>query len=203
MDTFLAILLFAFSTTITPGPNNVMIMTSGVNFGVRASLPHLMGISMGFPLMVLFIGLGLGSIFQQLPMLHDVIQIAGIVYLLYLSWQIAYSASLSKGEQQAKPFSFFKAALFQWVNPKAWIMATGAVATYTTLDDQFIYDVLAIASAYLFMAIPCVGAWLLFGKHIKRFLQSQHHLIWFNRTMALLLVISIAPSALEVIHIYS
>ncbi len=202
MENFLAIILFAFSTAITPGPNNVMIMTSGVNFGVRASLPHLLGIALGVPVMVLLIGFGLGSLFQQSPLLHDVIQIAGILYLLYLSWHIAHSASVAKGEQPAKPFSFFKAALFQWVNPKAWIMVTGAVATYTSVGNAFISEVLIIALAYLMMALPCVGVWLLFGKHIKHYLQSQHHLVWFNRSMAILLVLSITPSALEVVSQY-
>lgn len=134
MELVFAIALFAFSSGITPGPNNIMLMTSGVNFGIRLSLPHLAGICIGFPCMVLAIGLGLSAVFQAYPLLHLIIKYVGIAYLLYLAWLIANSSSRMEGKQTAKPLSFVQAAAFQWVNPKGWIMAVGAIATFTVMD---------------------------------------------------------------------
>lgn len=142
MELVFAIALFAFSSGITPGPNNIMLMTSGVNFGIRLSLPHLAGICIGFPCMVLAIGLGLSAVFQAYPLLHLIIKYVGIAYLLYLAWLIANSSSRMEGKQTAKPLSFVQAAAFQWVNPKGWIMAVGAIATFTVMDKPLTPQVL-------------------------------------------------------------
>lgn len=148
MELVFAIALFAFSSGITPGPNNIMLMTSGVNFGIRLSLPHLAGICIGFPCMVLAIGLGLSAVFQAYPLLHLIIKYVGIAYLLYLAWLIANSSSRMEGKQTAKPLSFVQAAAFQWVNPKGWIMAVGAIATFTVMDKPLTPQVLTIASVF-------------------------------------------------------
>jgi len=132
MELLLAVFLFAVSSTITPGPNNIMVMTSGLNFGVKSTIPHLLGVCIGFPIMVILLGLGLGLIFDLYPFIHEFIKIFGVLYLLYLAWKIANSTSQIAGKQQQKPFSFIQAALFQWLNPKAWIMATSAIAAYTS-----------------------------------------------------------------------
>lgn len=193
MELILAIALFAFSSGITPGPNNIMLMTSGVNFGIKHSLPHLLGICIGFPSMVLAIGLGLTALFNAFPSLHTIIRYLGITYMLYLAYLIASSSSKLEGKAKAKPLSFIQAAAFQWVNPKAWIMALGAVATFTTMQQALAPQALLIALVFMSVAFPCALIWLGFGVALKRLLQTPKHQKAFNITMALLLVISILP----------
>ncbi len=193
MELILAIALFAFSSGITPGPNNVMLMTSGVNFGVRKSLPHLFGICIGFPCMVLAIGLGLSALFQTYPHLHTVIKYIGIAYLLYLSWLIATSSSKMEGKQKRAPLSFIQAAAFQWVNPKGWIMAIGAVATFTSVQQPLAPQIFTITTVFFCVAFPCAMIWLGFGVALKRLLKNARQQKIFNITMALLLVASIIP----------
>ncbi len=193
MELILAIALFAFSSGITPGPNNIMLMTSGVNFGVKRSIPHLMGISLGFPTMILAIGLGLSALFQTYPVIHQIIKVVGIAYLLYLSWLIANSSSKMEGKTIAKPFSFIQAAAFQWVNPKGWIMAVGAIATFTSVQQDLTAQVITIATVFLCIAFPCALIWLGFGVVLKRLLKNPRQQKIFNISMAVLLVASIIP----------
>ncbi|MCP4492040.1 MAG: LysE family translocator [Gammaproteobacteria bacterium] len=136
MELILSITAFAFTATITPGPNNIMIMASGVNFGVLRSLPHLLGICFGFAVMVVLMGLGFGVVFQEFPILHEVIKIVGILYLLYLAWRIAKAGNQSDEKTRSKPFNFIQSALFQWLNPKAWIMGSSAIVTCTRADED-------------------------------------------------------------------
>lgn len=193
MELIIAIALFAFSSGITPGPNNIMLMTSGVNFGIKRSLPHLMGISLGFPTMILAIGLGLSAVFQTYPIIHQLIKIIGIIYLLYLSWLIANSSSKLEGKSVAKPLSFIQAAAFQWVNPKGWIMAVGAIATFTSVQQELTAQVITIATVFLCVAFPCAIVWLGFGVALKRLLKNERQQKVFNISMAVLLVASIIP----------
>lgn len=202
MEIFIAVLFFAFSTTITPGPNNVMIMSSGVNYGIRASLPHFLGICLGFPLMVLLVGLGFGVIFERFPNLHQLIKIFGVLYLLWLAWRIgsAEPKAIEKGKQ--KPFSFIQAALFQWVNGKAWVMASGAIAAFTSVTGNTWWQVVSITLAFLLMSFPCVGSWLVFGALLRKVLTKPIFQRIFNISMALLLVISIIPVLNELWQFY-
>lgn len=195
MELYIVILVFAVSTTITPGPNNIMIMSSGLNFGLKRSLPHLMGICLGFPLMVAGVGLGFGAIFERFPVIHEVIKVLGVLYLIYLAYLVATSApkSLDNNTSETKPLSFIQAALFQWINPKAWVMATGAVAAYTTQDASIMLQVMFISLAFLIAGVPCVGMWLVCGTWLKRFLKEVKYQRLFNLTMALLLIVSILP----------
>ncbi len=193
MELILAIALFAFSSGITPGPNNIMLMTSGVNFGIKSSVPHLLGICIGFPSMVLAIGLGMTALFTAFPELHTVIRYLGIGYMLYLAYLIASASSQLEGKTKPKPLSFIQAAAFQWVNPKAWVMALGAVATFTSMQSALAPQALTIALVFMTVAFPCALVWLYFGLLLKKLLQSAKHQRLFNITMALLLVISILP----------
>ncbi|WP_144209470.1 LysE family translocator [Shewanella donghaensis] len=193
MELILTIALFAFSAGITPGPNNIMLMTSGVNFGVKRTLPHLLGISLGFPTMILAIGLGLSGLFQAFPIAHQIIKIVGIAYLLYLSWIIANSNSNLEGKKTSKPFSFLQAAAFQWVNPKGWIIAIGTIATFTNIEQPLTPQILTIAMVFLCIALPCGSVWLSFGIALKRVLKNQRQQRIFNISMAVLLVLSIIP----------
>ncbi len=193
MEFYLAIFLFGLSAGITPGPNNIMLMASGMNFGIKSSIPHVLGVCIGFPLMVILVGLGFSMIFELYPILHEVIKVVGLAYLLYLSWLIASANPDTLESERSKPFSFFQAALFQWVNPKAWVMATGAISAFTTLADDIHWQVLTIASIFLVAAIISSSSWLVFGKGIKHVLQSSKQQRLFNVSMALLLVASVIP----------
>ncbi|WP_394133010.1 LysE family translocator [Shewanella maritima] len=196
MELIAAIALFAFSAGITPGPNNIMLMSSGVNFGIKSSLPHLSGICVGFPSMVLAVGLGLSALFQAFPAIHTLIKVVGIVYLLYLAWLIANNHSKLEGKTTSKPFSFWQAAAFQWVNPKGWIMAIGAIATFTSMTQPLTMQVVMIACIFFCIALPCGIVWLGFGVALKKLLKNDKQQRIFNITMALLLVLSIIPMVL-------
>lgn len=202
MELLLAIFVFASSTSITPGPNNIMIMASGMNFGTRKSLPHYLGICIGFPAMVVLVGLGFGFIFDEYPLIHEIIKIVGIVYLVYLSWLIANSAPKSLDSTETQPISFWQAVLFQWVNPKAWIMATGAVAAYTSAASDIYSQVLLIALVFFAVSFPCIGSWLFFGVWLKKLLKDSSNQRVFNICMALLLVMSIIPVTYDLIRGY-
>ncbi|GIZ13768.1 LysE family translocator [Pseudomonas sp. NCCP-436] len=192
-ELLLAFITFAFVTSITPGPNNMMLLASGVNFGVRRSIPHMLGISLGFMLLVAAVGLGLGQIFEQVPLLHRVLRYAGAAYLLYLAWKIARSgAPQSADNSAAKPFTFLQAAAFQWVNPKAWIMAIGAITTYTP-HEGFFTNVLLIAALFALVNCPSVGIWTVAGSLLRHWLDNPRALQLFNITMAVLLVASLYP----------
>ena len=197
MSFSLAFFLFAVSMAFTPGPNNVMLMTSGLNFGVNKSLPHLFGVCLGFPSMVVMVGLGLGVIFAQYPVLHDVIKVLGIVYLIYLAWQIAHAKKTSLSGKVSSPFTFMQAALFQWVNPKAWVMASTTIAVYTSVAEDVLYQMLLLAVAFALIGFCSGSTWLFLGRGLKRFLTSDTHQILFNRVMATLLVASVFPAIYE------
>ena len=203
MELYIAILIFAISSTVTPGPNNIMIMTSGLNFGIKRSMPHLMGICLGFPLMVAAVGLGFGTLFEKLPILHEIIKVLGVAYLLYLAWLVASAApSNLEGSKESNPLTFMQAALFQWINPKAWVMATGAVAAYTSQDTEMFVQVMAISLSFFAAGFPCVGIWLIFGSGLKRFLKERLYQRIFNISMALLLVVSVLPVLNELRQTY-
>lgn len=198
MDVFVAVLFFAFSSTITPGPNNLMMLSSGVNYGVRASLPHFFGICLGFPAMVLVVGLGFDAVFQQLPWLHPLIKWAGIAYLLYLAYVIATTAPRQLQGTDRRPMTFLQAAAFQWVNGKAWIMASSAIAAFSQ-SAAMTESVLAITFAFLVVAFPCVGLWLTSGAYLRQHLESETAQRWFNRSMGALLVASVVPVVWELL----
>ena len=193
MEILLSVFLFALVSTATPGPNNIMVMTSGMNFGVWRTLPHYLGICIGFPAMVLAISLGLGKVFEAAPMLHQIIKVLGISYLIYLAWRIATTATELEGDEKSRPLSFWQAAAFQWVNPKAWVMAVGALATFTTVSGEVLQQALWIAVAFMVVAVPCVGSWMLGGAGLSRLLQRPVYRRWFNWTMGLLLALSVIP----------
>jgi threonine/homoserine/homoserine lactone efflux protein len=199
MEIIIAIFVFSFSATITPGPNNIMILASGLNFGTFKSLPHYLGICFGFPIMVMLVGLGFGFIFESFPLVHTYIRIVGIIYLLFLSWKIATSAPNTLNAKQATPFSFLQAVVFQWVNPKAWIMATSAVAAFTSGDTEILFQVLIIALTFMIVAFPSTGLWLFCGVWLKKILNSPSHQRIFNIGMALLLILSITPVTYDLI----
>ncbi|MBB1521411.1 LysE family translocator [Aquipseudomonas guryensis] len=191
-ELLLAFIAFAFVTSVTPGPNNMMLLASGVNFGVRRSVPHMLGISLGFMILVIAVGLGLGQLFEQFPPLYSALRYGGAAYLLYLAWKIAGAGAPDAASGNSKPFTFLQAAAFQWVNPKAWIMAIGAITTYTP-HEGFLLNVLLIATLFALVNCPSVGLWTVAGSYLRRWLETPRVLRAFNIGMALLLVASLYP----------
>ena len=194
LDLLLPAALFAFSMSITPGPNNVMVTASGANFGYRRTIPHLLGIGLGYPAMVAGVGLGLGGIFVAVPAVHLVLKYAGSGAILWMAWRVA-TASGRKGAkgQPGRPFTFLQAAAFQWVNPKGWVVAVGAISAFTTLEGNLLFEVGAITLTFACVNYPCASVWTLFGVGIGKLLQRGHWLRIFNLAMGLLLVAAIVP----------
>ena len=193
VDAFLALLVYAFVTSITPGPNNLMLLASGLNFGLVKTIPHMLGISIGFLVLLLAVGFGLGALLTTFPALHTGLKIAGGAYLLYLAWKIAMSRSLSgNGEADARPMRFIDAAAFQWVNPKAWVMAITAMAVYTNPEHPFL-SVLLISIAFAVVNLPSVSTWAGFGTALRGFLSNPVRLKWFNIAMGVLLAATLWP----------
>lgn len=190
-QTLLPFILFALSATLTPGPNNLMLLASGANFGLRATGPHMLGVSIGFPVMVVAVGLGLGAVFEQWPVLHKILRWAGSAYLLWLAWKIATAAGMGEAERRGKPFTFLQAAGFQWINPKAWIMAVSAFSVYAVAEVDPLPQAALFGAVFCAVAFPSCGIWAAFGSVIGRILKSQRSLRAFNLVMAALLAASV------------
>ena len=186
-----ALTLFAFVSSITPGPNNLMLMASGANFGFRRSVPHMFGVTVGFVLMIVLVGVGLVQVFEAYPLSNIVLKVVSIAYLLYLAIKIATAAPIEKGETAGTPLTFLQAALFQWVNPKAWTMAVTGVTVYTS--NNALTSIAIVALVFGAINLPSIGSWTFLGQQMARILTSPRRLVLFNRTMALLLVASLYP----------
>ncbi|MGI9394943.1 MAG: LysE family translocator [Boseongicola sp.] len=182
---------FAFVTSITPGPNNLMLMASGANFGFRRTIPHMLGVALGFVFMAFLMGIGLAELFTEFPWLHTVLTVVSIVYLLWLAWKIAHAAPPEPGAAKGTPLTFLQAAAFQWVNPKAWAMALTAVTIYAPGDTAL--AILAVAGIFGAINLPSVSTWCLLGQGMQRILTDGRRLSLFNWTMASLLVLSLYP----------
>ena len=193
---FWALVAFAFVTSVTPGPNNMMLMASGVNFGLRRTVPHALGVALGFTLMVALVGLGLAGIFARVPSLLVWMKWVGAAYMVVLAWKLAHAEPMREGAAVGRPMTFLQAAAFQWVNPKAWVMALTAAATYT-LPERYAATVLIVALVFGAINLPSVWCWVMFGSTVRRALGSPRTLRIFNWTMAALLVASIVPALRE------
>ncbi len=193
-EMFGALVVFAAVMSGTPGPNNMMLLASGVNFGFRRTIPHMLGISFGVMLLLLAIGFGLHEVLQRWPLIFTAIKYAGGLYLLWLAWMIANAGLLEDGtgETKGRPMSFIEAAAFQWVNPKAWVMAVGAMATYTS-ESAYTLTVIIVALVFAVVCGPATGTWTVFGVALKRFLQNPKANRVFNIAMALALIASLWP----------
>ncbi|MDE4273488.1 LysE family translocator [Phaeobacter gallaeciensis] len=190
-DLLLALALFAFVSSITPGPNNLMLMASGANFGFRRTIPHMLGVALGFVFMVVLVGAGLVGIFEAFPVSYTVLKVASVAYLLYLAWKIANAGPAETGEGKGNPMTFLQAAAFQWVNPKAWAMALTAISVYA--PDQTLWAILLVAALFGAVNLPSVSSWTLLGQQMARVLTNPRRLLLFNWAMAALLVASLYP----------
>jgi threonine/homoserine/homoserine lactone efflux protein len=192
VDTLFALVLFAFATSITPGPNNMMLFASGVNFGFRRTVPHMLGIGAGFLSLLIGVGMGLGAVLHAYPPAFIALKVAGGLYLLWIAWKIGSSRSMGEGEAKARPMTFLGAAAFQWVNPKAWVMAVTAMAVYPN-PEQYALTVAIVALVFAAVNVPSVSTWAGFGSALREWLSVPVRLKWFNITMAVLLLLSLWP----------
>lgn len=192
-DAAIALALFALVASITPGPSNFMLLTSGANFGFRRTLPQVFGITVGFSALLLGVGLGLGALLTAYPPLYLALKVAGSLYLLYLAWRIAMSRALSaEARAVARPMTFLESAIFQWINPKGWVVAMTVMAIYVDQARPF----LSVAHVILIFAIvnlPSVSTWAGFGVVLRQWLADPKRLKWFNIAMGVLLVATLWP----------
>lgn len=180
---------FAFVTSVTPGPNNVMLMASGANFGMRRTLPHMLGVALGFGAMVALLGLGVDRVISDVPYLAEAMKWVSMGYMLWLAWRIAHAAAPGSGNARARPMSFLGACAFQWVNPKAWMMGLGALSVYSAGAG----GALMVALVFTLVNLPSVAVWAAMGRWMREILQDPRWLVSFNRGMAVLLVASMLP----------
>lgn len=186
-----ALALFAFVSSITPGPNNLMLMASGANFGFRRTIPHMLGINLGFVFMCLVFGVGLAQVFEAYPVSNTVLRIFSVVYMLWLAWKIAHAAPIESKDVTGTPMTMLQAAAFQWVNPKAWAMVLTAISVYT--PAQTVQMVGLVALIFASINLPSIGMWTLLGQQMARFLTNPRRMVVFNWGMASLLVVSLYP----------
>ncbi|MDZ7938713.1 MAG: LysE family translocator [Rhodoferax sp.] len=199
-ETLLAASVFAVVSAGTPGPNNAMLMASGVNFGFRRTLPHLMGVDLGFAFMVLCVGLGLHSVLDRYPEVYAVLRYVGGAYMVWIAWKLASArpANVQANTDDTpptsttRPMGFWAAAAFQWVNPKAWVMAVTCMTAYLGADASML-EVALLAGLYLVLGTPCSAFWVGFGQIMRGLLQDPLRLRIFNITMALALLASLYP----------
>jgi threonine/homoserine/homoserine lactone efflux protein len=188
--------LFAFVSTITPGPNNMMLMASGANFGLPRTTPHMLGVSLGFAFLMLMVGVGLAGLVAVFPWILTVLRWAGAAYLLYLAFKVATATGFGSNNGTGRPMTFWQAVAFQWINPKAFASAMVAVTTYA-MPDNLLAGVLLVVAVFTLIGAPCILTWAAFGMAMKRILTRPIALRAFNIVMALLLVASIAPMLTE------
>ena len=192
-EQILPLLAFTFVMIGTPGPNNLMLMSAGANFGFRRSVPHILGISVGCQVLLLAIAMGLGQLLERYPQATLLLKIGGGMFLLYMALQLARPRKPRLDvQEELKPLTFLQAALFQWVNPKAWVMAISAMALYTNADRP-VLSVLLVALVFPVTGFPATSAWAVFGRMLKGWLSDPARLKAFNIAMGLMLAATLVP----------
>jgi len=194
----LAFIVFAIVMFITPGPNNIMVLSSGLTYGFRRSVPHIAGITIGFAFMIAAVGLGFGTIFAAYPMLQTILKYAGAAYLVYLAIAIALSGPPKAGAADGRgPMTFLGAAMFQWVNVKGWVMVIGTITAYAAIA-RFPWNIAIQAGLALVLGTVSTSIWTWFGSALRPFLTSERAVRIFNIVMAILLLASLIPVFMEV-----
>lgn len=188
-----AFLMFALVMFFTPGPNNIMLLSSGLTYGFRRTIPHIAGITIGFAFMVAAVGLGLGTIFIAYPVLQTILKYLGAAYLIYLAWQIGMAEPSAPEQDNSRgPMTFWGAAMFQWVNAKGWVMVIGTITAYAAIAS-FPWNILIQTVISLAMGAVSTVVWALFGMALRPILTSRAAVRAFNVVMALLLLASLYP----------
>lgn len=185
LEMLLSLAAYAFVMTITPGPNNVLLLASGLAFGLRRTGWHLAGVLAGTWLMICLVGAGLGTLFIAVPAAQTVLKLAGSAYMLWLARQLWNADALPTANAQ-RPIRFFEAAVFQIVNPKVWMMATTVIAAFVPAGDQYAQRVVTAALLFIAVAVPCITLWAASGSLIRSWIHNSATLRRINRVMALL-----------------
>ena len=188
---WLPLVTFALSSSITPGPNNIMLAASGVNYGFSRSIPHMLGVSIGFFILFLAVAFGLGNVFERYPQLQMALKYIGSVYLLWLAWKIATASAATEQSVSSRPMTFFQAASFQFVNVKALMMAISSAVVFTLPGEHYIMSALLVGVVFTLVNLPCVSVWVAFGSGLKRFLRNEQSLKAFNWSLASLTAASV------------
>jgi threonine/homoserine/homoserine lactone efflux protein len=188
----IAFVVFAAVMFFTPGPNNIMVMSSGLTYGFRRTLPHILGVVIGFAFMVGAVGVGFGTIFLAFPVLQTILKYAGAAYLVYLAIMIAMSGPPKPGETGRGPLTFWQGAMFQWVNVKGWVAIIGTITAYAAIAD-FPLNIVIQVLTFLVMGAASITTWTLFGSALRPFLTSPKAVRAFNLVMAVLLLGSLYP----------
>ncbi len=193
---FTALALFAFVSCVTPGPNTMMLLSSGTSYGFARTVPHMLGICFGLVVMMILAGAGLINLFVLFPFAYTVLKVAGISYLLYLAWSIATAIPINtearREDESGKPISFMQAVLLQWVNPKVMTMALTAVTAFVP-KPQTAFGLIMVALIFGLICLPTTIIWTAMGTHIKRLLSTPRHFRIFNAIAAIALVMSLYP----------
>ena len=189
LEPILAYFVFSIVTSVTPGPNNVMLTATGANFGIRRGLPHMFGISLGFGLMLFLLTAGVGTALVSNPTILFVLKIAGVAVLLWLSWKIA-TAGRAKTAERERPIGFLAAAVFQWVNPKGWLIAASSV-TFLQSDIAPVWQAIFFGLTFVVLGTPCMLLWLSFGAAMQLLLKTDRALRTFNIAMGVLLAATV------------
>ncbi len=189
----LAFVAFVVVMFFTPGPNNIMLMSSGLTYGFRRTLPHMAGVTLGFAFMIASVGVGLGTVFLAYPVLETVLKYAGAAYLVYLAVVIAMSGPPTAEQATSRgPMTFWSAAMFQWVNGKGWVIVIGTITAYAAIA-QFPWNILIQTAVSLAIGTASTVAWALFGSVLRPVRRSARSVRVFNIVMAVLLVASLYP----------
>jgi len=197
LDLLIALTVFACVMAFTPGPNNIMLAASGVNFGFTPTIPHMLGVTIGFDVLLIACALGLGLIFTAVPQMHLVLKVGGALYMLWLAFKVATAHFVGdEGRGAARPFTFMQAAAFQWINPKAVIAALSTISIYVR-PGEFGRDFPVMLAILTLCTVGSVTTWTGFGVALRRLLRNPVYARVFNVSMALLLVASIVPMVTE------
>lgn len=190
LESFPALLALAVATLFTPGPNNAMLAASGANFGFRRTVPHLLGVALGFPLMLMIVGLVLGGIFQTSALLREGLRWGGAALLLWIAWKVARSGGVGSKSEGAHPMRFHQAVAFQWINPKAWSMAVATTSQFIRPETPLV-TATAVALTFLALGLSSSATWTYAGQAIARWLTTERRLKAFNLVMAGLIALSV------------
>ncbi|MFD1913596.1 LysE family translocator [Halodurantibacterium flavum] len=195
-ELLLSLFTIAMASSWTPGPNNALVAASAVNFGLRRSLPHVAGIALGFSFMILVVGLFLGELFQQSALLREGLRWGGAALLLWVAWKIATAGGVGGAAGRARPFTFVEAAAFQWINPKAWVMALAISAQFVRADAPLV-SALWIAAVFVGVGFTSAFGWAAAGQALRRWLSHPARLRAFNMVMGGMIALGVVWMFLE------
>ena len=196
METFVPMFALAFASAWTPGPNNALLAASGARFGLPRTMPHVLGVAFGFPLMVFIVGLVLGEAFQKSTLLREGLRWGGAILLLWMGWKIAHAGKAGEGTADARPFTFLGAAAFQWINPKGWVMAISITSLYLSREAP-VMTAAIIAATFIAMGLSSALGWAFAGQALSGWLGSGARLRLFNGVMGAMVALGAVALMLE------